>query len=209
MPVFSKGDFHALFIHVPKTGGSSIENLFETAGYDVSFLRREPLNVRAKINHLRRCSPQHMHAELLDQTFRLRAFDVVFMFVREPIDRFRSEYAFNSRKSFDPSSAAVDRWANEKFRNYRENPFAADNHLRPQSEFYVPGAEVFRYEDGLEAGLRDLNDRYELGLPTAVPHENSSTRESVGSSSAAVEISAGLERRLRTLYASDFAQFGY
>ncbi|MFC7405065.1 sulfotransferase family 2 domain-containing protein [Georgenia alba] len=206
MPVFSKGDKAVLFVHVPKAGGSALENLFTANGWEMTF--RDGKTGKHSQNWLRYCSPQHLHAEPLRATFRLERFDAIFMTVREPLARFRSEYAMRSgRLGLEPDAASVDAWADRALRKYAADHYVLDNHLRPQSEFLLPGSHVYRLEDGLDAVPRNLNALHDLGLPEEVPR----VRESGGRglSTREVQLSEELTARLRALYAQDASAFGY
>ena len=206
MPVFRKGDLSVLFVHVPKAGGSSVERAFADAGWTTRF--RDPRVRAGGMNDLRRCSPQHWHASMLDTIFQVDRFDLVFMTVREPIARFRSEYAMRNSGSGAPSAEAVEQWHHETSRAYARDPFVHDNHLRPQSEFLLPGARVYRLEDGLEPMVAELNAAFDLGLDPKVSRVMDRHAES-GFSSSQVPVSERLERWLRATYAEDFLRFGY
>lgn len=208
MPVFRKDGKNILFVHVPKCGGSSIENAFRDSGYSVLGLDRS--GGKKSANYQRVCSPQHMHADLLQRTLRIGRFDMVFMVVREPIARFRSEYVYRHRKQETVSKAAVDisKWAEKNFRAYEKDPYVLDNHLRPQDEFWLPEARVYRLEDGLETMIQDLNSTFELGVEWQTKRVLHSKAE-VGFSSSEVELSDELHERLTDFYAADFERFGY
>jgi len=207
MPVFRKGGKNILFIHVPKCGGTSVENAFRDAGYRIDYLDRKIGH--DSLNHLRTCSPQHLHAEPLRQQLRVERFELVFMIVREPLARFRSEYVYLHRKKKTVSRAATDvsAWAHRTLRAYAKNPYIVDNHLRPQHEFWMPEAVVYRMEDGLDAMMADLNHRFHLGVEPAERALYSKTE--VGFSSSEVEVDDALKDELRAFYRADFARFGY
>lgn len=206
MPVFIREDKRVLFVHVPKTGGSSVERLFIASGWKARYLDRK-VGV-GTANWLRRCSPQHMHADMLNLLFRLDRFDLVFMTVRDPIARFRSEYSMRHRDDLRTDSGLVDAWTDQAFAKYADNPFIHDNHLRPQSEFRVAGAEVYKLEDGLDRAVADLRQRFGLELDEEIPHHMSRAKQS-GIPSEQVQISAETDKRLRDFYRDDFALFGY
>ncbi|GAA4421552.1 hypothetical protein GCM10023169_14530 [Georgenia halophila] len=207
MPVFTKDDESVLFVHVPKAGGSSLENLFVSNGWTMTY--RDGKTGKYSQNWYRHCSPQHMHAAPLRETFRLHRFTAIVMVVREPLARFRSEYAMRSaRRGLAGDPASVDAWAREHFRLYGLNPYVLDNHLRPQAEFLLAGSHVYRLEDGLDAVAQDLNRQYELGLPTEVPRVRESGQVR-GLTSREVELSDELTTRLRAFYAQDMVSFGY
>ena len=205
MPVFLKDDKSVLFVHIPKTGGSTIEAVFRSSGWRVQF--RETRTSHPHLRPLRRVSPQHLHAPILRELFRVNRFDLVFLICREPVSRFRSEYAMR-RSSEDGDFDAVEAWWSQMSKRYRNNPCVLDNHLRPQSEFLLPNAEVFRMESGLSAVVEDLNERFDLSLTTDLPHHQSSVRRT-GRPSSTVPISPKLRDQLNSFYAEDFRRFGY
>lgn len=203
MPVFSKDGRHVLYIHVPKTGGTSIENFLTANGYRRAYLDR---GGPASLNPIRLCSPQHMHGKILRAVFDLDAFDAVFMTVRDPYRRFQSEYAARNR---DPAKRPIDMWAKQALRKYRASPFAFDNHLRPQSAFHVPGAAVFRQEEGYGPEWRDhmsdlLGDRL-----TGEPARDNANRDRAGYDPAAHHPSPDVWARFQALYDPDYEAFGY
>ena len=207
MPVFQRDGQSVLFVHIPKAGGSSIERMFAKAGWRTHL--RDPRLGPAAVNHLRRCSPQHMHASLLDATLRLDRFDVIFAITREPVSRFRSEYAYAQRaRELDLSGRAVEEWARSMFARYAVDPFVLDNHLRPQHEFILPGTRSYRLEDGLDNAVHDLNSVLVAPLEGSVPRALERKSE-VGVSSSEVTITATLRAALHEFYARDFTMFGY
>lgn len=208
MPVFRRDDKRVLFVHVPKTGGTSVEELFRRSGWKATHLDRR---VGPESNNwVRRCSPQHMHGEMLELMFHLDRFDLIFMVVRDPLARFRSEYGMRHREDLRVDSDLVDAWAEKAFRRYQTNPFRHDNHLRPQSQFLVPGAVVYKLEDGLDRMASDLRDRFglELDLDAPVPRRLDRVRHS-GIPSELVQVSTETEKRVRDFYEDDYTQFGY
>jgi hypothetical protein len=206
VPVFIKDKRYVLFPHVPKTGGTSIERLFKQNGWQVHL--RDGRTGPGTLNWVRRCSPQHMHAHLLREIVDLQRVDLIFMIVRDPLARFRSEYAMRQKEPGRTDEASVEAWADRVLSRYASDPYAVDNHLRPQHEFLLDGCEVFRLEDGLDAMVSDLNRRHDLGLPDTVARRMRSADRG-GVSSHEVQVSPRLEGRLRELYAEDFVQFGY
>ncbi|WEG07907.1 sulfotransferase family 2 domain-containing protein [Microbacterium horticulturae] len=207
MPVFRKNGKNILFIHVPKCGGTSIENAFRDSGYVTEYLDRK-LGQKS-MNHLRTCSPQHMHAAQLEEIFRLDRFDLVFMVVRDPVARFRSEYVYKHRKEKTVSRRGdvVSAWARKQFRAYESNPYVLDNHLRPQHEFWMPAARVYRLEDGIDEMLSDLNRRFEIGVTAGGRALNS--KKEAGFSSSEVEMPDELTEFVCDFYRDDFTRFGY
>lgn len=206
MPIYVKGDKALLFIHIPKTGGTTIGDALLASGWRRSF-QASPLNDPDSF-HLRRVSPQHYHAELLKATLKITWFDVRFCVVRHPIDRFRSEYAMRRREPHLGAAHLVEEWALPRLDRCAQQPSFLDNHFRPQSEFIVPETVVYRYEDGVENAVDDLRDTHGVDVGAAV-WKRSSRGSATRLSSQDVEISDRLEERLREFYRRDFRRFGY
>lgn len=213
MPVFLRDQTSLLFMHVPKTGGTSIEQHFRGAGFHIYFRATRKTENPDRFR-LRRCAPQHYHAAVVREILRIKQFDARFMIVRDPVARFRSEYAMVHLKHpehADPGRidpAEVEAWAEKMLAVYKKNSYVRDNHLRPQHEFELPGTLVYRLEDGLGPIIADLDDRLGLDLPREVPHAQSRQR-AAGISSRDVPISSTLEKRLKEFYAEDYTRYGY
>ena len=63
MPLFHNGDDLVLFVHIPKCGGTAIENSFRSAGWEWGYL-----NEPKKTGYDEKpCNPQHFHAELIEE----------------------------------------------------------------------------------------------------------------------------------------------
>ncbi|QIX28186.1 sulfotransferase family protein [Nocardioides sp. JQ2195] len=206
MPVFFKDNRSILFVHIPKTGGTTIERLFKTSGWEM--VLRNTRKSEPQLFPKLRVSFQHWQAGLLTEILDVSKFDLIFMMTREPVARFRSEYTMRHTKNPSGASSKVDAWAEKALRAYETNPYHLDNHLRPQSEFELPDTVVYRLEDSMETMVADLNKRFDLGLAEKIPHALNSTKRS-GLSSSDVEISPELDTRLRDVYAEDFRRYGY
>lgn len=115
MPIFSKDDKHYLFVHIPKCGGTTIESLFKKCGYSLSYLATKADGVNGELNRVRWCSPQHMHAEVLNSIFDVRRYAKIFTIVRNPLDWFKSEYAMRNRERTDVRALDVHRWMMSAF----------------------------------------------------------------------------------------------
>jgi len=200
-----KDDRAVLFVHVPKAGGTTLERLFTDSGWTMRY--RTTWRSNPEVFRLLRVSPQHYHGALLEELFKLDRFEHIFQVCRDPIHRFRSEFAMRNKTLTEADASTVEAWADEQFGLYATNPYLLDNHLRPQVDFLVPGVEVYRLEDGMKEIVDDLNGRYDMGLSTQIRHRLRS--ENHGLPSSAVEISDSLQAHLHEFYAADFERFGY
>ena len=154
MPVFVKRNASVLFIHIPKCGGSSFERLSANAGWKELFSVR---GVHASRLKGFKCSPQHFHGELLEQTCDIDRFDAVLALVRHPYFRLKSEFYWQRAQGM--SQLAPRAWWENTQNQHRDNPYVFDNHIRPQSDFLV-GAErleIFKLEEnGPQNALESL-----------------------------------------------------
>ena len=153
MPIYvdQEKNLTFLFVHVPKCGGGSIESFFRKNKYSEQLFSMNPLG-------LRKCSPQHMHAAMLESVLNINRFDYVFAVVRNPVSRIISEYKWQIGRSI--AKDGIDSWYDIARKKFLENNFKFDNHMRPMHEFIVNGCNVFRLEDGLS----DLPEKIELEL---------------------------------------------
>lgn len=200
MPLFVKNDVAVLYIHVPKTGGSSIEHFFELNGFHCEF---RDAGQTFSFNKYRHCSPQHMHAEQLHAAIRLRRVNYIFMTVRHPLSRLLSE--FRTRVRDDRKPYRLMNWVDQTFRAYIDDPFIIDNHIRPQSEFLIQGCDVFRQERGYAALSAKLEERLGPIFPNRqIGHGNAGPDMAIGDA----EIEA-IRPVVRQFYRQDFLTFGY
>ncbi|WP_170286245.1 sulfotransferase family 2 domain-containing protein [Nocardioides rubriscoriae] len=193
-----------LFAHVPKTGGTAIERAFSDSGFGSMYRDMSPPHKGARA--LRRCSPQHLHAQLLCDLFRLDLFAITFTVVRDPVARFRSEFLYRNRRSgASLTPELVETWGIDVLNRRKEDPYVHDNHLRPQHEFVTPGMQVYRYEDGLDVVVRSLREDHGVGVTAGLTHVN----EPQGLRSDDVPITPRLLSALLATYEADFELFGY
>ena len=86
MSIFMMGNVVILYIHVPRTGGTSIEEWFKKNGYAVDWVKG-----KQKAKH--RLYAQHFHADLIEKFIRPdRPWQFSFMTVRHPVHRIISEW---------------------------------------------------------------------------------------------------------------------
>jgi hypothetical protein len=192
MPIYDVNGKKCLFIHIPKCGGSSIERWLEQFSVS-SFWSPEILDSFP-------CTPQHFHSEILEHLFCADYFDYVFTVCRNPIDRLLSEYKF--RMGPRRQKIEFSNWLYSRIREYRENNFTSDNHLRPQYEFLAFASEVFHFEEGISNIVSTLSTK--LGVPgcSEVYHEKRSIQFEV-------QIDQDLLEFIENHYKRDFETFGY
>jgi hypothetical protein len=168
--------YRCVFLHIPKTGGISVEHVFlELVG--LTWDTREPLLLRGNDDPAKG-PPRLAHLTATEYVSRgwltREQFDTYFKFsfVRNPWDRMVSEYKYRGH----PMRMSFKTWLFE----HLPGPGFTDAwcHLVPQHEF-IYDAEgrlqadfVGRYES-LQADFDAVCER--LGIPqTRLPHENRS-----------------------------------
>ena len=205
MPIFTKNNIYILYVHIPKTGGSSVERLFNKNQWQLFYIDegKKP----GQLNKITRCSPQHMHLEMLQTVFDLEKIDYMFMTVRHPVDRLISEYRMRNGPQ---KGLTLADWFERALKAYLKNPFCFDNHLRPQSEFWHPSFQVCKLEDGLsqiikEAELR-LNINFENKEFPNVTHRDNNAGDI---DQKFIQITNSLKSRIELFYRRDFNLFDY
>tara|TARA_Y100000004_G_scaffold3328_1_gene3934 strand:+ start:365 stop:961 length:597 start_codon:yes stop_codon:yes gene_type:complete len=189
MPVFTKEDKRILYVHVPKTAGSSVLKLFKENGYEVSFFDDGAVNPYKGL-----CSDQHIHAEHIKEEFDLSDFSFIFSIFRNPVQRLISEYTWRCGKG-GQRYPSLKYWVELIFDLYEQNNYINDNHIRPQSEFYFEECKVFDFND-----IGNLNGKLsdELGLDMNVSFkkENASSYKYV--------LTDNCENLIKSFYKSDY-----
>ena len=217
MPVFEHNGKYGLFIHIPKTGGKSVTEYLKDAGCRISFidhppkyrwkantrytlkaraawqvpceLLKEPIDPFIEKSWHHWVVPQHAQGDILESSFKLDKISWIFTMVRDPIGRCVSQYGPpNMKEDFDS-------WVKGARKQWKKNPYYADNHFRPQVDFILPRCKVFTYPHYHEL-INYLEA--EVGLPK-------SEFKKIGSSSGPIPtVSPKSERLIKEWYHSDY-----
>jgi len=188
-----------IFIHIPKTAGSSIEHLLRDEGkYELDFI-----GVRNG-----RSTHHYMGIELKLILKELYPTYYKFSFVRNPYDRLISEYFWcrinnvghKFNKTFDEFLDYVeDVIKNKKFFKPIEN-----DHFIPQYSFLFFNNKllvnnIFKYED-IETVIPLIKKR--LKIKTVLQHLNKSNKNEI-------TLTNEQKERIYNLYKIDFQTFNY
>lgn len=199
MPFIELNSLKINYIHVPKTGGTTIERWLSSI---------DPLKFHtAGVPAATRCTPQHFRMSDIRVLFGQGYFDYNFMTVRNPYDRIASEYrmrAAESGKGFWRTWPTFSHWLEVQIERSVREPFTLDNHLRPQWEFSGSDVEVFRLEDGMPSIIATVAKRIGASVPEKIGHECSSRDFPEPIVWDRVDI-----LRVRERYARDFEEFHY
>lgn len=200
------------FAHCPKAGGTSVERVlvdhFGDAvghlhwGWDLwwkggGWRRADPPN-----------SPQHLIWEDAERALP-RTPDLVFALVRNPVARLVSEYRYQRKLRRGTKAGRLlahlpfSFWIRLMLYVARANPYAFDNHLRPQCDFIPDSAKVFRLEDGMApVGTWLAEHADETDLVFRLPRL-------LSSGDAAPQIDVRDQALIAGAFAADYDLFGY
>lgn len=199
------------FVHVPKTGGSSVNDYLRAKG-TLGLYSRNPVDWA-------RTTPQHMEAAVHAVMTPPGLADHDFIVLRDPIDRMRSEFKYRVKRATRASGVpqrgqggamrldledgqhfvgTFDAFVRHALARARVEPRFADNHIRPQADFWRPGLKAFLFEEGMERVFRWIDAVTGTPALPARPHSNRSP-------AIEVEMSAETRTILRDAYAVDYA----
>lgn len=208
MPYFK--DFNLLFIHIPKTGGSNIENFF------FNYLKQKPSisnllsnNINLRINNH---SLQHM--TYLEMYYYQNFFNIDFnnkikiiTVVRNPYDRILSEYYCKwggiGRKKIHNS---IDDFNNYLINNINKRDIHGD-HYTEQYLYHQninTNLHIIKYEN-LYNELNDLFKKYNLKIILEDKKVNTSRKRKFTTS----DFNNELITLINNVYDKDFTLFNY
>lgn len=160
MPFIEKGARRILFVHIPRTGGTTVEHWLRTLAPLRFFTYGIPPSMRI--------TPQHLTRNDLVDIFGDGFFDYKFALVRNPFRRLESEYklhALRGQKGFYGGFQKFSAWLETNLDAVGKNRHHADNHFRPQCDFLGDDVQVFRYEDGVAAAIEQVAKLNNLSGP--------------------------------------------
>ncbi len=199
MPILVRKEKSVLFVHIPKCGGSSFLKAMNQRGW------LELLSIRGlHANQLKfmRCSPQHLHADLLNQLIKPQAFDHIVTLVREPKSRLISEYCWQKIQGM--TALQPEKWIEQTFTEFQKDRFLDDNHIRPQSDFVLSSTQIFKLEeDGIRKALEAVTPEIEGNYPAI------EKLKSTQKSPTILEAFEIAKDRIFEFYAKDYELLGY
>lgn len=187
MPFFKDVDDvknnNILFIHIPKTGGTSIETYFMKKSKSDS---KELLISHIDTNFMNLGkSPQHLEFKTIKENANSLNIDFnsltkIITVVRNPYTRIISELFWNKSINEKTSHQEVYNILLNIFKNFKDNENIYDNHIRPQYQYLMENQRninkqiiILRNEKLNEMmhkiGYVDFNEREQI---RSIPHIN-------------------------------------
>jgi hypothetical protein len=191
-----------LFLHIPKTGGTTIENWLETVygGTPLFLSKHKTEDIQS--------TPQHFGYKTLIQLLGSMNDSVLFKFaiVRNPYHRLESEFFYRIEQrelnlGRDPERF-FSSWVCDFLIKAKACPAILDNHLRPQTFYHGNDVNVFKFEDGFDNIITRLADLLEVKPPSSIDSKKVGKKKTVLWSNKAIKI-------MNEVYRADFLSFNY
>jgi len=214
MPIIKYKDVTLHFAHIPKCGGSSVEeyvkglNGAELAFVDISYVlgntAKKPWNIS---------SPQHIDGDSFSRLFPKAFFSAFFAVVRNPLNRVKSAYQFQRfvHRTIKHTVTLDDFVKNELKANYLKLGWM-DNHFLPQHRFLYPRTayQIYKLEAGGVDKAKHYIDRMLFGnsIEQVMPHENPAKKWK-GFNEADLDLSEESRKIINDIYKADFERFKY
>jgi hypothetical protein len=196
MPISNKHKFK--FIHIPKTGGSSVEVVFDLQ-------HDENLWVPRFTHKIQECNfaPQHFTHALINH-FKPNCKDYFsFAIVRNPYDRIISEY-FYINKSFE--GKPISNFNEDQFNIWLDtNLIKFDiDHKLPQTLFLDVPVDMILKLENINKDWEKLNER--LGVNIKLIHDNKS---SINKKDIVDSLSKKTKQKIYKIFKDDFEKLNY
>ena len=152
MPIVRYKSKLAYFSHIPKCGGSSIEDYAYDLGMEIGLIdrvyRARDASIKWNIT-----SPQHVDGVSVAKMFSPSFFDIYFAVIRHPVQRLES--AFKHQKYYArivETGNSLSEFVKQELKDNAMTIGYCDNHFLPQTKFIIPNRtyKLFKLEAGLE-----------------------------------------------------------
>jgi len=198
MPISFEHKFK--FIHIPKTGGSSIEEVF-------SLFNKKNFWRPTFIYKIEKCyfAPQHLTHNLLDH-FSPESKDwFSFTYVRNPYTKIVSEYFYIHRSFYN---VVIDNFTEDHFKDWIVNDLVKFDmdHKLPQSTFIDKEVDMVLKFENIQEDFKKLCNKLN------VKHELTHTQKDKGNinkNKIVEQLSKETKDLIYNIFKKDFEMFNY
>lgn len=210
MPIFKLNNKLLYFAHIPKCGGTSVENFMSELKASTSF--RDSDFLSKKSDRWNKSSPQHIDGQSLEILFpNQNVFDHIFTVVRNPVDRFASAFYFN-RHRYDEieNKMTIDEFVSQLDSSAVNRQGFMDNHFMPSTHFlaYKDECKVFKLEGGMIDLQKWIEDQI-LGRKSNVQMKRQKSFDQRYPQIEVLRPNRASLNKIYELYKDDFLKFGY
>ena len=210
MPLLSQNNTICHFAHIPKCGGSSIENYCQSVGINIAFIDRaflaspaaQPWNVS---------SPQHIDGYSLSRLFPIEFFNFGFAVVRDPVSRIVSAFKHQIIQKKIPEDTNLSEFVKQELNNISGQLGVYDNHFLPQTKFLIPGMsyQIYKLENGLDNVSQFIDSKFQNSeLDKKILHYNADRSKALINPSQVLIDDQAMDI-LKEVYKDDFIKLGY
>lgn len=197
MPITHK--YKSIFVHIPKTGGTSIEKILNIPLLDNNYLRSHTI---FNINNVE-YAPQHFTSKILKEHDLVKPYwNTYFKFsiVRHPYNRVLSEYFWNT-KSNNFDIMQYRKWFNDYYANIN-----TDHKLSQYDYLYINGNLAVDYVGKFEELLKTFSYiKNKLSIKQDLPH----IQKSKNKSTYLNQLTKVDKAKIFNLFEKDFLYFNY
>ena len=201
------------FAHVPRSGGTAVENYLHARFGRLGFLDRQFQHL-AQGERWSKTSPQHLEAAAFERIIPKPWIAHSFAVVRNPEARIASAFRFQRDiEGRIPAEQSFTDWLAALEATLATAPHQFDNHARPATDLVPDDAKIFRLEEGL-LPLIDWLDQLEGARrgPREIAAANvfTAVRDYLGRQTRPEpEMTPAARQSIARLYRADFLRFGY
>jgi len=201
MGLYRYNNRETYFVHIPRTGGRYLHQLFRSAGAEQAYTTKDKLVLGREIRHL--------HYPLYECKLKTENATHITV-VRDPLDRFKSVMTQKAiRDSVDYNELIKTKKDWERFLLIgQEIDEFKTNWLRPQNQFVSRKTFIWKYEDGFGTEFIDWLNRM-TGIGAQLEDKSYTLLPSEQSDKEVAELSDQICEWAKEFYADDYKRFGY
>ena len=210
MPIFKIKNQTVFFNHIPRCGGTSIENYLFQCGAIIAFYDNKIYDITEK-NRWNKSSPQHIDGASFGRLFSEKFFDRRFVISRHPVSKYKSAFTYQKFIAKNiPIELSLDNFTKLYLKQETQRFGKYDNHFLPQNFFLTNNwtYDFFKFESGLDF-VKKYIDKNIVGeiFSETMPHIHKSSQEI--HKDIDMKLSLESKQLILEVYKDDFKIFKY